>query len=224
MGQRAMNHVGGRWGWPEGCRTVESRNPADWREVVATAPDSPAPVVDQAVAAARAALPAWRRTPPPQRGQLIRQAGDILTREKERLAQLVSHEMGKPLAEGRGDVQEAIDMAHLAAGEGRRLCGDTVPSELPDKLCLTFREPVGRFRTLEPGITEMGRRLARELLLEKSLRLPELPVEVLLHLLVRLVAPGLATRCAGSLPQRLSRTRGFSLDGRRLVDRFRCNL
>ena len=143
MSQRARNYIDGRWEWPDGCRAIESRNPADWREVVATAPDSPAPVVERAVAAARAAFPAWRRTPPPRRGQLVRQAGEILSREKERLAHLIGHEMGKPLSEGRGDVQEAIDMAHLAAGEGRRLYGDTVPSELPDKLCLTFREPVG---------------------------------------------------------------------------------
>jgi aldehyde dehydrogenase (NAD+) len=143
MSERALNHVAGRWEWPEGARAIESRNPADWRQVVATAPDSPASAVGAAVAAARAALPAWRRTPPPRRGDLIRRAADILTREKERLARLVSTEMGKPLAEGRGDVQEAIDMAHLAAGEGRRLYGETVPSELPDKLALTFREPVG---------------------------------------------------------------------------------
>ena len=138
-----MNHIGGRWEWPEGAPPIDSRNPADWREVVATTPDSPVLSVDAAVAAARAALPGWRRTPPPRRGDLIRLAADILTREKARLGRLVSREMGKPLAEGLGDVQEAIDMAHLAAGEGRRLYGETVPSELPDKLALTFREPVG---------------------------------------------------------------------------------
>jgi aldehyde dehydrogenase (NAD+) len=138
-----MNFVGGRWEWPEGARPIESRNPADWRDLVATAPDSPAPVVDRAVQCARAALPGWKATPPPRRGDLLRRAAEIVTREKERLARLVSHEMGKPLAEGRGDVQEAIDMAHLAAGEGRRLYGETVPCELPDKIALTFREPVG---------------------------------------------------------------------------------
>ena len=143
MSERALNYINGDWTWPDGCEPFESRNPADWREVVATAPDSTAAAVDQGVAAARAALPMWRATPAPQRGELIRAAGDRLLREKERLAQLISREMGKPLVEGRGDVQEAIDMAYLAAGEGRRLYGETVPSELPDKLCLTFREPVG---------------------------------------------------------------------------------
>ncbi len=143
MSERALNHIAGRWEWPEGCGAIESRNPADWRELVATAPDSSAAVVDRAVSAAREALPAWKRTPPPQRAGFLRRAAEILTREKERLGRLVSYEMGKPLAEGRGDVQEAIDMAHLAAGEGRRLYGETVPCELPDKVALTFREPVG---------------------------------------------------------------------------------
>jgi acyl-CoA reductase-like NAD-dependent aldehyde dehydrogenase len=143
MSSRTLNHIGGRWLWPEGAAAIESRNPADWRDVVAVAPDSSAAIVDAAVASARAAWPSWKRMPPPRRGDIIQRAGDILAREKERLARLVSLEMGKPLAEGRGDVQEAIDMARLAAGEGRRLYGETVPCELPDKLALTFREPVG---------------------------------------------------------------------------------
>ena len=138
-----MNYIDGSWVWPEHCPAFDSRNPADWRQVVATVPESSPGVVGDAVVAARRALPAWKRTPPPARAELIRQVGDILARDKERLAQLVSLEMGKPIAEGRGDVQEAIDMARLAAGEGRRLYGETVPSELPDRLCLTFREPVG---------------------------------------------------------------------------------
>lgn len=140
---RARNFIAGEWVWPADCGSIESRNPADWREVLAIAPDSMAEEVDRAVQAARAALKDWKRTPPPARGQLIARAGDILAREKQRLGELISREMGKPIAEGLGDVQEAIDMAHLAAGEGRRLYGDTVPSELPDRLCMTFREPVG---------------------------------------------------------------------------------
>ena len=143
MSEKALNYIDGAWVWPAHCPTFESRNPADWRQVVATAPESGPEAVDTAVVAARRALPTWKRTPPPARADLIRHAGEILARDKERLAQLVSLEMGKPIAEGRGDVQEAIDMARLAAGEGRRLYGETVPSELPDRLCLTFREPVG---------------------------------------------------------------------------------
>jgi acyl-CoA reductase-like NAD-dependent aldehyde dehydrogenase len=150
MTERALNYVGGRWIWPEGSGILESHDPADWREIVATAPDSSAIAVDQAVAAARGALPGWKRMPPPRRGDLIRRAAEILARDKEQLGRLVSLEMGKPLVEGRGDVQEAIDMAYLAAGEGRRLYGETVPCELPNKLAFTFREPVGVCALITP--------------------------------------------------------------------------
>lgn len=150
MSERALNYINGGWVWPAGCGEIESRNPADWRETVAIAPDSDGRAVDEACAAARAAYPAWKRTPPPARGDLIARAGEILAREKNRLGEIVAREMGKPIEEARGDVQEAIDMARLAAGEGRRLYGETVPSELPNKLCLTFREPVGVCALIAP--------------------------------------------------------------------------
>lgn len=150
MGERALNFVGGRWIWPQGAPEIESRNPADWREVVAVAPDSDGAAVDEAVAAARAAYPKWKRTPPPVRADIIARAGEILAREKQRLGELIATEMGKPMLEALGDVQEAIDMARLAAGEGRRLYGETVPSELPDKMCLTYREPIGVCALITP--------------------------------------------------------------------------
>src|SRR6185437_6367829 len=120
-----------------------SLNPADRRDVVCVFPDSREKDVNRAVEAARKAFPAWKRTPAPQRAKIIRRAGEILARRKTELGALVTRECGKPLVEGLGDVQEALDMAELAAGEGRRLYGETTPSELPNKLCLTFREPVG---------------------------------------------------------------------------------
>ena len=143
MTEKALNYVAGEWIWPKGRAEIESRNPADWREVVAVLPASDAEDVNQAVAAAKAAFTGWRRTPPPARAECIRRAGEALKREKSRLAELICREMGKPWAEAAGDVQESIDMAALAAGEGQRLHGLTVPSELPNKLCMTFREPVG---------------------------------------------------------------------------------
>ena len=90
--------------------------------------------VDAAVAAAKKAFPGWRNTPAPRRGEVLYAAGEILKRDKEKLARLMTREMGKVLAETRGDVQEAIDMAYLAAGEGRRLFGVTTPSELPEQV------------------------------------------------------------------------------------------
>ncbi len=99
--------------------------------------------LDRAVDAAARAYTAWRRTPPPARAAILRRAGEILAERKQPIGEWIAREAGKPIAEGCGDVQEAIDMAELAAGEGRRLYGDTAPSELPNKLCLTIREPIG---------------------------------------------------------------------------------
>ena len=88
-------------------------------------------------------FPAWRRTPAPRRGELLYGFAALLAEHKERLARALTAEMGKVLPEARGDVQEAIDIAYLMAGEGRRLFGDTVPSELPDKWAMSVREPIG---------------------------------------------------------------------------------
>jgi acyl-CoA reductase-like NAD-dependent aldehyde dehydrogenase len=99
--------------------------------------------VERAVAAAKKAYPAWRDTPAPRRAEILYAAGAILERDKESLARLMTREMGKVLAETRGDVQEAIDMAYLAAGEGRRLFGFTTPSELRNKFAMCVRQPIG---------------------------------------------------------------------------------
>ncbi len=140
---KAMNYVDGQWSWPAGAAAIKSLNPADTREVVCETPDSTAAELDRAVAAAARAYTAWRRTPPPKRAAILRRAGQILAERKQPIGEIIAREAGKPIAEGCGDVQEAIDMAELAAGEGRRLYGDTAPSELPNKLCLTIREPIG---------------------------------------------------------------------------------
>ena len=124
---KAMNYIGGQWAWPEGAATIASLNPADRREVVCETPDSPAGELDRAVEAAARAFPAWRRTPPPARAAILRRAGEILAERKQAIGEWIAREAGKPLAEGCGDVQEAIDMAELAAGEGRRLYGETAP-------------------------------------------------------------------------------------------------
>ncbi|MGZ6339804.1 MAG: aldehyde dehydrogenase family protein, partial [Candidatus Limnocylindrales bacterium] len=97
----------------------------------------------RAIRASEEAFPAWRRTPAPKRGEILYRFAAILAERKEELARAMTREMGKVLAEARGDVQEAIDIAYLMAGEGRRLFGDTVPSELPDKWAMSVREPIG---------------------------------------------------------------------------------
>lgn len=137
------NFIAGEWRQAKSGQVFEDRNPARWDEVIGLFPSSGAEDVAEAVAAARAALPAWRRTPAPRRGELALRAAELLIQRKEELARLMTREMGKVLAETRGDVQEAIDTALYAVGEGRRLFAPSVPSELPDKVCLTLRQPVG---------------------------------------------------------------------------------
>ncbi len=106
--------------------------------------------MDRAVDAARRAYEGWRLTPAPKRGEIIFRAAELIKKHKEELGRLVTMEMGKVLAEGLGDVQEAIDMAYYMAGEGRRMSGETVPSELPDKDCKSIRVPVGVFALITP--------------------------------------------------------------------------
>jgi aldehyde dehydrogenase (NAD+) len=102
------------------------------------------------VAAAREAYNKWRLVPAPKRGEIIFRAAEALLKDKQRLGELVTTEMGKVLPEGLGDVQEAIDMAYYMAGEGRRLSGETIPSELPEKDCKSVRVPVGTFALITP--------------------------------------------------------------------------
>ncbi|MFN2386545.1 MAG: aldehyde dehydrogenase family protein [Thermoanaerobaculia bacterium] len=137
------NAIGGDWVPAASGRTFENRNPADAEDLVGLFPESGREDVDRAVAAARKAFPGWRDTPAPRRAEILFAAGAILERDKERLARLMTREMGKVLTETRGDVQEAIDMAYLAAGEGRRLFGYTTPSELQNKFAMAVRQPVG---------------------------------------------------------------------------------
>jgi aldehyde dehydrogenase (NAD+) len=137
------NLIGGEWVAPAAGRYQENRNPADTDDVIGRFPLSSAPDVEAAVASARDAFRHWSRTPAPARGDSLRRVGDLLTARKDAIAQAMTREMGKVLAETRGDVQEGIDTAYYAATEGRRLFGHTVPSELQNKWAMSFRRPIG---------------------------------------------------------------------------------
>ena len=150
MTELIKNFIAGAWSEAEDGVRFESRNPADLRETVAHVTLSGRGEVDRAVAAARAALPGWRLLPAPRRGEILYRAAQLLQQNKGRLGSLVTREMGKVLTEGLGDVQEAIDIAYYMAGEGRRLQGETVPSELPDKECKSVREPLGVVALVTP--------------------------------------------------------------------------
>jgi alpha-ketoglutaric semialdehyde dehydrogenase len=146
MSEQVPNHgnrIGGEWLPAMSGMTFESRDPADDRVVLGTYAASDAADVATAIRAARDAEHAWRRTPAPRRGEILYAFGALMTQHKERLARAMTAEMGKVLDEARGDVQEGIDIAYLMAGEGRRMFGDTVPSELPDKWAMSIREPIG---------------------------------------------------------------------------------
>jgi aldehyde dehydrogenase (NAD+) len=143
MEQSFGNYVAGAWVPAASGKTFENRNPADGAELIGRFADSGPEDVEKAVAAARAAAPAWRALPAPKRGEILYRAAEILVRRKEELSRDMTREMGKVLDETRGDVQEAIDMTYYMAGEGRRQFGQTTPSELKDKFQMSVRMPVG---------------------------------------------------------------------------------
>ncbi|MFN2400694.1 MAG: aldehyde dehydrogenase family protein [Gemmatimonadaceae bacterium] len=137
------NLIAGRWVKPSTDDYFDNTNPANTSDVIGRFPLSGREDVDRAVASAKRGFESWRRTPAPQRGDIIRKAGDILSERKDDIADLMTREMGKPLTETRGDVQEGIDTAYYAATEGRRLYGHTVPSELRSKWAMSYRRPIG---------------------------------------------------------------------------------
>jgi len=137
------NFIAGKWAEPSSGEYFENRNPADWDDLIGKFPLSTAKDVDDAVLSAQKGFETWRKTPAPARGDVLRSVGDIMTRRKEEIADLMTREMGKPLQETRGDVQEGIDTAYYAASEGRRLFGHTVPSELRNKWAMSYRRSIG---------------------------------------------------------------------------------
>ena len=143
MTKTFQNFVAGAWCAPARGEYFENRNPADTRDLIGRFPLSNAADVDRAVASAQRGFELWRRTPAPARGDVLRRVGDLLVQRKEEIADLMTREMGKPLTETRGGVQEGIDTAYYAATMGRQLAGRTVPSEMPNKWARSFRRPIG---------------------------------------------------------------------------------
>src|SRR5215831_12900638 len=144
------NLIGGEWVGSRSGQTFENLNPADTRDVIGVFQRSDKSDVDDAVAAAKQAFERWRLVPAPRRAEIIFRAGQLLVERKEDYARDMTREMGKVLKEARGDVQEAIDTAFYMAGEGRRLEGATVPSELPNKFAMAVRVPIGVCGMISP--------------------------------------------------------------------------
>jgi len=144
------NFIAGRWVGPASGAYFENRNPANTRDLIGRFPDSGSADVNAAVRSAEEAFRRWSRVPAPARGDVLKQVGDLLTERKEEIARAMTREMGKVLAESRGDVQEGIDTAYYAASEGRRLFGHTVPSELRSKWAMSYRRPIGVVGLITP--------------------------------------------------------------------------
>src|SRR6266851_4034411 len=150
QGQIYQNFIGGEWRNSQSGETFVSTNPAHTSEVIGRYQKSTAADIEDAIDVAVRAQPGWAATPAPERGEILLRAALLLDEEKEELATLMTREMGKLLKETRGDVQTAIDVAKYVAGEGRRAEGETVPSALPNKFCMTMRQPIGIVGIITP--------------------------------------------------------------------------
>jgi alpha-ketoglutaric semialdehyde dehydrogenase len=141
--------IDGRWVPSTSGGTFETADPATG-EILAVLAQGNRDDVARAVKAASRTAPKWRAFPAPKRGEILLKAASIMRGRKEELGRLVSREMGKIIAEGKGDIQEAIDFLEYIAGEGRRLTGETTPSELPRKFCMTLKQPIGIVGLITP--------------------------------------------------------------------------
>ncbi|MBU6333460.1 MAG: aldehyde dehydrogenase family protein [Chloroflexi bacterium] len=144
------NLIGGTWHAAASGATFANHNPADTADIVGYFADSDERDVVAAVAAAQQAYASWRLVPAPKRAEILYRAGQLLIERKEACARDMTREMGKVLKETRGDVQEAIDMMFFMAGEGRRLHGQTTPSEMPNKFQMSVRQPLGVCALITP--------------------------------------------------------------------------
>jgi aldehyde dehydrogenase (NAD+) len=144
-----QNYVDGEWVDAASGETFESTSPANG-DTIGAFPKSGPEDIDRAVEAAKAAYEEWRLVPAPKRGEALFRFAQLLEGEKDGLTDLITREMGKVKPEAAGDVQEAIDMAYYMGGEGRRLFGQTTPSELRDKFQMSVRMPVGVVGAITP--------------------------------------------------------------------------
>jgi len=147
--RQSQNFIGGEWVDAAFGETFESTSPADG-ELIGIFPKSGADDVDRAVAAAKEAYADWRLVPAPKRGEILYRFAQLLAERKDEVTDLMTHEMGKVAPEAGGDVQEAIDMSYYMGGEGRRLFGQTTPSELRDKFNMSVRMPIGVVGAITP--------------------------------------------------------------------------
>ncbi len=150
MGHDVRNYIAGEWIGSQTGKVVENINPADTTEVLGTAPLQDVATLERAIDAAKEAFPAWRKVPAPKRGAILFKAHRILTARAEELAQVMTREEGKTLAESRGEILKSLALLEFIAGEGRRIGGETLPSEMPNTFCYTTRVPRGVVAVITP--------------------------------------------------------------------------
>ncbi|MHB8412219.1 MAG: aldehyde dehydrogenase family protein [Candidatus Acidiferrales bacterium] len=148
--QACRNFINGKWIESKAAKIVERRNPANTDEIVARVPHSTREEMRAAIAAAKAAFPAWRDTPAPNRGKILFKAVRIMEEQKEELARMLTIEEGKGLKDSLGEVQRSINILEFMAGEARRLNGESYPSELPKNFSYTIKSPIGVVGAITP--------------------------------------------------------------------------
>jgi aldehyde dehydrogenase (NAD+) len=144
------NYIDGSWIPSASGETFENRNPANVDDLIGVFQKSTRRDVEAALDAAARAYETWRLVPAPRRAEILFKAAQLIVERKEQFARDMTREMGKVLNETRGDVQEAIDMTFYIAGEGRRMFGQTVPSELRNKFAMSVRQPLGVCSIITP--------------------------------------------------------------------------
>jgi aldehyde dehydrogenase (NAD+) len=144
------NYIDGAWTASASGETFANRNPAHTDDLIGVFQKSTRRDVEAALGAAARAYVEWRLVPAPKRAELLFRAAQLIVERKEQFARDMTREMGKVLNETRGDVQEAIDMTYYIAGEGRRMFGQTVPSELRNKFAMSVRQPLGVASIITP--------------------------------------------------------------------------
>jgi methylmalonic acid semialdehyde dehydrogenase len=144
------NFIGGKWIESTSSRTVENINPADTDDVIGSVRQATREEAKQAVEAAAAAFREWRTTPAPARGRIVARAARLMEDHKEELAQILTREEGKTIAESRGELQRSINVAEFCAGESRRMNGETIQSELAANFAYTIKQPLGVVACVTP--------------------------------------------------------------------------
>ena len=147
---KACNIIAGKESFSD-AHMLQSKNPSNTADIVAVAPTSSKEDIDQALQAAESMRKPWKQTPSPIRAQVIGKLGELVTQHKDALATFMTREMGKTFKESQGEVQEVIDTCHFFQSEGRRLYGQTVPSEMRNKELFTYRRPYGVVAMITPS-------------------------------------------------------------------------